>query len=47
MKFAKFKSVARKIGIDRAIAYTIAGKGWTGVAGLITILLLARFLSRV
>jgi hypothetical protein len=33
------------IGLDRAIAFTIMGRGWSAFAGLVTIFLIARFLS--
>jgi len=33
------------IGLDRAVAFTLLGRGWSAVAGLVTILLIARFLS--
>jgi hypothetical protein len=33
------------LGLDRAIAFTILGRGWSGFAGLVTIFLIARFLS--
>ena len=35
----------RIIGIDRAIAFTILARGWASFAGLITLALIARFLS--
>jgi O-antigen/teichoic acid export membrane protein len=33
------------LGIDRAIAFTILARGWASFAGLITVALIARFLS--
>lgn len=33
------------LGIDKAIAFTILGRGWAGMAGLATVVLVARFLS--
>ena len=33
------------LGIDRAIAFTILARGWASVAGLVTVALIARFLS--
>ncbi len=33
------------LGIDRAIGFTILARGWASVAGLITVALIARFLS--
>ena len=35
----------RTIGIDRAIGYTILARGWSSVAGLVTVALIARTLS--
>ncbi len=37
--------MAHAIGIDRAIAYTVLARGWSGIAGLITVALIARKLS--
>lgn len=34
-----------RLGIDNAIAFTILGRGWASAAGLITVALIARFLS--
>ncbi len=36
---------ARRIGLDRAIAFTVLARGWSSVAGLLTVTLIARFLS--
>jgi hypothetical protein len=36
---------SRALGIDRAIAYTILARTWSGVAGLVTVTLIAKFLS--
>lgn len=33
------------LGLDRAIAFTVLARGWAGFAGLITVTLIARFLS--
>ena len=33
------------IGLDRAIAFTVLGRGWGAVAGTVTVLLIAHFLS--
>ena len=33
------------LGIDRAIGFTILARGWASVAGLVTVALIARFLS--
>lgn len=35
----------RRLGVDRAIAFTILARGWAGLAGLITVTLIARFLT--
>lgn len=32
-------------GVDRAIAYTLIGRGWTVIAGPVSVILIARFLS--
>jgi hypothetical protein len=32
-------------GLDRAIAFTVMGRFWQGVAGIVTVLLIARFLT--
>lgn len=34
-----------KLGIDRPIAFTILGRGWASFAGLVTVALIARFLT--
>lgn len=34
-----------RIGIDKAIGFTILGRGWASVAGVITVALISRFLS--
>ena len=33
------------IGLDRAIAFTVLARGWSTVAGVVTVLLIARFLT--
>jgi O-antigen/teichoic acid export membrane protein len=35
----------KRLGIDRAIGFTILARGWASFAGLITVALIARFLS--
>jgi hypothetical protein len=35
----------RWIGLDRAIAYTVMGRFWQGIAGIMTVVLIARFLT--
>lgn len=39
------RSILKAFGIDRAIAYTILARGWASGTGLITIFLVAHFLS--
>ncbi len=34
-----------KLGLDKAIVFTILGRGWASLAGLVTVALIARFLS--
>src|SRR6201993_2196971 len=34
-----------RLGIDRAIGFTILARGWSSAAGLVTVALIARFLS--
>ena len=42
----KIRKVLRTVlGIDRAIAFTIFARGWASLAGLVTMALIARFLS--
>src|ERR1700757_835113 len=35
----------RGLGIDRAIGFTILARGWASLAGIVTVTLIARFLS--
>ena len=37
----------RKAGVDRAVGFTVLGRGWSALSGLVTVLLMARFLSPV
>src|SRR5271170_4668279 len=37
--------VRHTLGLDRAIAFTVLARVWSGSAGVITVLLIARFLS--
>jgi O-antigen/teichoic acid export membrane protein len=39
------KALRTGLGIDRAIGFTILARGWASVAGLVTVALIARFLS--
>jgi hypothetical protein len=41
---AFFQTVLRIFGVDRAIAYTLIGRGWSAIAGPLTIVFIARFL---
>jgi O-antigen/teichoic acid export membrane protein len=36
----------RGLGIDRAIGFTVLARGWSSLAGIVTVALIARFLSR-
>jgi hypothetical protein len=40
--YSRFKHA---IGLDRAIAFTVLARGWSTVAGVVTVLLIARFLT--
>jgi len=44
MKRAK-SWLGRELGFDRAVAFTVFARGWAGCAGVVTILLIAHFLS--
>jgi O-antigen/teichoic acid export membrane protein len=39
------KALRTGLGIDRAIGFTILARGWASMAGLVTVALIARFLS--
>lgn len=39
------KSARHRLGLDRAVIFTILARGWTSASGLITVVLIARFLS--
>lgn len=39
------KALRIGLGIDRAVGFTILARGWASVAGLVTVALIARFLS--
>src|SRR5947207_15746766 len=34
-----------KLGLDRAVGFTVLARGWSSLAGLMTVALIARFLS--
>jgi hypothetical protein len=40
-----FLRVKHAIGLDRAIAFTVLARGWSTMAGVVTMLLIARFLT--
>ncbi len=39
------RRVARALGVDRAVAFTVMARGWSSLAGIGTLTLIARFLS--
>ncbi len=39
------RRVARALGVDRAVAFTVLARGWSSLAGIGTLLLIARYLS--
>jgi hypothetical protein len=39
------RRISHVLGLDRAIFYTVLARGWASSAGLVTLLLIARFLS--
>lgn len=40
-------SAVKAVGIDRAIAYTLIGRGWSALSGPITLLFIVRYLTTV
>jgi O-antigen/teichoic acid export membrane protein len=44
-KSSRFTRLRRALGVDRAITFTILARGWAGMAGLVTVVLIARYLS--
>jgi O-antigen/teichoic acid export membrane protein len=42
---SRFRRVLRGAGIDRAIGYTVVARVWAAFSGLVTVALIARFLS--
>lgn len=40
-----FSRLKHAIGLDRAIAFTVLSRGWSSAAGIVTIFLIARFLT--
>jgi len=45
MPFSLRQRLQHFIGLDRAIAFTVLARGWSAVAGVVTLLLIARFLT--
>ena len=41
----RLRRLAQTLGIDRAVAYTVLARGWSSLAGIGTLLFIARFLS--
>jgi O-antigen/teichoic acid export membrane protein len=39
------KSARHRLGLDRAVVFTVLARGWASASGLITVVLIARFLS--
>ena len=39
------KKLLTYMGVDRAVAYTLAGRGWSLLAGVVTLILVVRYLS--
>jgi O-antigen/teichoic acid export membrane protein len=39
------KALRTRLGIDKAIGFTVLARGWSSAAGLVTVALIARFLS--
>lgn len=37
--------IHHRLGVDRAIAFTVLGRGWASIAGLVTVALIARLLT--
>lgn len=42
---ALVRRIASALGVDRAVAFTVLARGWSSLAGIGTLLLIARFLS--
>lgn len=38
--------IARLVGLDRAVVFTLLARGWSSVAGLVSLTLITRFLTR-
>ena len=44
-KWSNFGGLRRSLGLDRAVIFTVLARGWTSLAGLVTVLLIAHFLT--
>jgi hypothetical protein len=44
---SRVRRLMRRTGIDRAVGFTVLGRGWNALSGLVTLLLMARCLSPV
>ena len=42
---ARFSRLRRAVGLDRAVIFTVLARGWSSAAGLVTVILIAHFLS--
>ena len=40
-----WRKVRHVVGLDRAIGFTVLARGWSGIAGLVTLRLIAKYLS--
>jgi len=45
MTFVRMNLLLLKVGIDRAVAWAVLGRTWTAAAGVLSVLLITRFLS--
>jgi hypothetical protein len=45
--WSRAAALLRKAGVDRAVGFTVLGRGWSALSGLGTLLLMTRFLSPV
>jgi len=41
----RFSRLRRVVGLDRAVIFTVLARGWSSAAGLVTVILIAHFLS--
>lgn len=42
-----WQQTRRFLGLDRAVVFSVLARGWSSLAGLVTVVLIARYLSRV